>query len=93
MSGFCWIDLDEAAVRLSSTPEGVSSLIEDGVLIARTFDGTEFVVRSDEVDRLAELFTFNKEAHPWTARAEKPRSGRSSLGRADRFGDCDRKSD
>jgi hypothetical protein len=62
MPKFCWIDLDEAAVRLSSTPEEVSSLIEDGVLDARTFDGREFVVRSDDVDRLADLFTSNKQA-------------------------------
>jgi len=60
MPKFCWIDLDEAAVRLSSTREDVSSLIDDGVLDARTFDGREYVVRSDDVDRLADLFTFNK---------------------------------
>jgi hypothetical protein len=62
MSGFCWIDLDEAAVRLSSTPGDVKSLIDDGVLGARSFDGTELVVRSDDVERLAELFSFNRPA-------------------------------
>jgi len=63
MSKFCWIDLDEAAVRLSSTPEDVNSLIQDGLLGGRSFDGTELVVRSDDVDRLADLFTFKKRAN------------------------------
>jgi hypothetical protein len=62
MPRFCWIDLNEAAVRLSSTPEDVTTLINDGVLRARTFDGTELVVRSDEVDQLANIFMINKQA-------------------------------
>jgi len=60
MSKFCWIDLKEAAVRLATTPDDVTSLIDDGVLGARTFDGSELVVRSDEVERLANLFICNK---------------------------------
>jgi len=62
MSKFCWIDLDEAAVRLSTTLESVKSLIDEGVLSARTFDGSELVVQSDEVAGLAELFSFNNPA-------------------------------
>jgi hypothetical protein len=62
MPRFCWIDLNEAAVRLASTREDVSTLIDDGSLRARTFDGAELVVRSDEVDQLAEIFTANKQA-------------------------------
>jgi len=60
MSKFCWIDLNEAAVRLATTPEDVRSLIDDGVLGARTFDGSEFVVRSDEVEQVVDLFRCNK---------------------------------
>ncbi len=71
---FCWIDLSEAAVRLSSTPDDVSTLINDGVLDARTFDGREFVVRSDDVERLADLFTFNKQA----LRGPHKRNGRAT---------------
>jgi excisionase family DNA binding protein len=60
MSRFCWIDLAEAAVRLSATDDDVRQMIEDGTLRARTFDGSEFVVRSDEVELLADIFTVNK---------------------------------
>jgi hypothetical protein len=62
MSNFCWIDLEEAAVRLSSTPEDVKSLVDDAVLNARSFDGIELVVRSDEVDHFAEICWINKPA-------------------------------
>ncbi|MFI5454889.1 MAG: hypothetical protein ACHRXM_05500 [Isosphaerales bacterium] len=85
MSKFCWIDLDEAAVRLSSTPESVKSLIDEGVLSARTFDGSELVVRSDEVANLAEMFSFNKPVlrgpHVPKGRASGRRSGGAVGGR------------
>jgi hypothetical protein len=60
MSRFCWLDIEEAAVRLSSTPQVVECLIKEGVLSARTFDGTEFVVRSDEIESLAEVFSLSE---------------------------------
>jgi len=60
MSRFSWIGLDEAAIRLSSTPDDVESLINDGALRARTIDGVDRVVRSDEVDLLAGILGFNR---------------------------------
>jgi hypothetical protein len=60
MSQYCWLDIEEAAVRLSSTPQAVESLIKEGVLSARTFDGTEFVVRSDEIESLADVFSVSE---------------------------------
>jgi hypothetical protein len=78
MPGFCWIDLKEAAVRLSSTPEDVSQLIADGVLGARTFDGSEFVVRSDEVNQLADIFMINKQVIRGPHVRKDPGSGRRS---------------
>jgi len=78
MQRYCWIDLKEAAVRLSSTTESVSSLIDEGTLAARTFDGSEFVVRSDEVDALAEIFATNNQAIRRPHIRILPGSGRGS---------------
>ena len=72
MPKFCWIDLHEAAVRLSSKVEDVQSLIDDGVLDTRSFDGSEFVVRSDDVERLADLFTFSTGRPLSRRRCHKP---------------------
>jgi len=42
---FQWIDLTEAATRLASTPEQVRRLVDEWILTAHTFDGTDLVVR------------------------------------------------
>jgi hypothetical protein len=81
---FCWIDLDESAVRLNGTRYDVSALINDGVLPARTFDGAEYVVRSDDVDGLAGLLG-SRRRQSSGGRSRQVSGGGSSAGGSVRF--------
>ncbi len=56
MNCFAWIDLDEAARRLETRPEQVMSLVREGLLAARRRSAKHVVVRTDEVEMLAEAF-------------------------------------
>jgi hypothetical protein len=48
-----WIDIDEAASLLSAQPEGVLSLVRDGILAGRGGGDQEIAVLAAEVKRLA----------------------------------------
>ncbi|MGO9464612.1 MAG: hypothetical protein ACLQIB_14360 [Isosphaeraceae bacterium] len=71
-----WIDLDEAACRLSGTTEEITCLVREGILgtlIDR--DGALFV-QAAEIDRLVEVFP------PPTAPPRGPHKKNSGSGRS-----------
>jgi hypothetical protein len=67
MNTAIWIDLDEAARRLSTRPDEVNCLIQDGLLDSKRIRRAGTVVRIAEVERLAEAFKGRKPRRRKTA--------------------------
>jgi len=65
---FIWIDIDEAARWLSTRPDEVNCLIQEGLLVSKRSQHTGIVVRADEVECLAKAF-----------KGRKPRRRRSAV--------------
>jgi hypothetical protein len=60
MNTVIWIGLDEAARWLSTGPDEVICLIQEGLLDSKRSRHAGIVVRADEVERLAEAFKGRK---------------------------------
>jgi hypothetical protein len=60
MNTVIWIEIDEAARWLSTRPDEVICLIQEGLLGSKRSRPADIVVRADEVERLAKAFKVRK---------------------------------
>jgi hypothetical protein len=56
MNSVIWIDIDEAAQGLSTRPDDVICLVQEGLLDSKRRRPADILVRADEVERLAKAF-------------------------------------
>ncbi len=56
MNSTDWIDLEQAAIRLSGTTEEITCMVREGILGTLINGEGELFVQAGEIDRLAEVF-------------------------------------
>jgi len=75
MNASDWIDLEEAAIRLSATTEEITCMVREGILGTLINREGELFVQAGEIDRLVEVFP------PAVAPPRDLRKRSSALGR------------